>query len=308
MALGAAFLLSGTLAAQQGAQSNREQARDAAFQEAEHYASCWTDVHPNCINSLTDRERLAAAGLAGPDVHSLRSFVRLQRGATKASDFFRWMEVAEPWPPFAIDNALFAFVPFFYTTGVQSVGYREERVGYLIGASHDSGETWRFIQVDGDSDVKSDALDRVIPGYRDGPRPELLDREVQEQPFAESSTAATRERRFVPVDGAFAYSLNLYIRRSFRNPVDFVVRFDNPASRGQTLEFRGSLEPGQRELQWQSPALSSFQSGQTYSVVIEGSDPDTGSQLFEHAEQLLFEPTRENWLSVLAKPPAGQPN
>jgi hypothetical protein len=285
------------------AQQATEDARAAALRDAERFADCWTDAHPLCMEDLTDLERLAAAGLPAPDVQSMRSILRIARGMWNSADLFHWMEVAEPWPPFTIDDAMFAFVPYFETSGVSSQGTREERVGYLIGASDDGGESWRFIQIDEDIAAQPEAIDRVVPGYRDRPRPEVFRLEIQESPFAKSDSVETIERAFVPVEGAFAYSVRLRLRRDSRGPIDFSVRYENPADRNQLLQVHGSLESGQRHLQWQSPASSSFETGQVYSIVIEGRDTDTGELLFTHHEELLFRPTRELWRSVLSRPP-----
>jgi hypothetical protein len=51
--------------------------------------------------------------------------------------------------------------------------------------------------------------------------------------------------------------------------VDIFVRYDNPADPDEPLLFRGSLQPGQRELHWQSRALRGFEWGSVYNVEIE---------------------------------------
>jgi hypothetical protein len=54
--------------------------------------------------------------------------------------------------------------------------------------------------------------------------------------------------------------------------------------------------------------MEGFEADRPYSVVIEGSDPDTGSLVLEHREELVFPPTRNLWLSEQSKPPQSEPS
>ncbi len=305
LALAAAFLLSGTLAAQQ----NLEQSRAAALREAERYINCWMAGDVGCIEEMTHRERLDAAGLLSREMSRLQALMISRARYFPAQQIYNWLEAAPAWPPFAVDGVLYAFVPTLETwtdpvntTTFPVSGRRTDRMAYLIGASEDDGKSWRFIQVAEDSTLHSHAIDRVIPGY-DGPRPEIRIVVAETDPIVRSRWLMTKQRGFSPVDDAFAYVLKLDVRREIEEPIDFTVSYENPADSNAPSEFRGSLAPGQRELEWQSPALSGFEFGEKYQVVIVGRDPDSAEVLFEHREKLLFQPTQEFWRSEISRPP-----
>jgi hypothetical protein len=176
-----------------------------------------------------------------------------------------------------------------------------DQAGYFIASSSDNGKTWLFIQVNSASATFRPSIDRLIPGYVDGPRPPMPDFLRQESGFASSRSVRTVAREFVPVDDAYSYALELAFEREFADPVDIFARYDNPADPDEPLLFRGSLQPGQRELKWQSPALRGFEWGKVYNVEIEGWSTDMGDRRFRHREELLFQPNREVWLDELSK-------
>lgn len=292
------------------AQDSVDAARAAALREAERYINCWLRGDVGCIDEMTHRERLDAAGLLSREVNRLKALMASRATFFPNQQIYNWLEAAPAWPPFAVDGVLYAFVPTLETwtdpvntwTARSGNGRRTDRMAYLIGASEDDGESWRFIQVDDDSALKSHAIDRVIPGY-DGPQPEIRIVVAESRPVVRSRWLVTKQRGFSPVGDAFAYVLKLDVRREVEEAIDFTVSYENPAVASQPSEFRGSLAPGQRELEWQSPALSGFEFGEKYEVVIEGWDPDSADVLFEHRETLLFQPTQEIWRSEISKPP-----
>lgn len=301
LALAAPLLLSSVLAAQEPL----DPVRATVLREAQRYVDCWMRDDPACVRELTDRERLQAAGMVA-------QLPRPLTNATQTEKEFVRIELAEPWPPVAVDGALFAFVPYIDGRLLERPELRVKelrfiRMGYLVGASDDEGESWRFIHVDSGTTPPADAIDRVMPGYGDGPRPEVGGFIFSEGPLSESRWLQTTERRFVPVDDGIAYALTYEIREGLDGPIDFTVHYDNPVDPGRPLQFSGSLEPGQRVLEWQSPALRDFELGERYDVMIEGNDPDTGARRFRHREELLFLTTRDVWLAEVAPPPATAP-
>jgi hypothetical protein len=201
-------------------------------------------------------------------------------------------------------NEVFAFVPYFASYPLAQGVMRRDQAGYLIASSRDDGETWLFILVNSVSARVTPPIDRLIPGYVDGPRPPILDFRVQESPFASSRLVRTVTRLFVPVDDAYAYVLELAFEQEFADPLVILVQYDNPADPDEPGLFRGSLQPGQRELQWQSRALGGFEWGEVYDVEIEGWSADMEDRKFQHGEELLFQPNREVWLAELSKVPA----
>lgn len=311
MVLAAAFLVSSTLAAQQRAEQTAQEhtvkplttqeMRVNAFAAAQQLAVCARANDADCYSAMLDHARLPPP-VSAYDVELDPREVRVINLQFTERDFFRWTDVAEPWPPIVLDGPIFIFVPAFSTSGVERLGIRTNAAWYLIGASEDGGETWLFIPVSRYPQTRPDAVDRLIPGYGDGPRPEVLPVYIEESPFQSSRWLRTTERYFALADGGFAYALKFEIRRRIKDPIDVTVQYENPADRDVYFRFQGSLDPGQSELQWRSPALD-FELGETYGVVIEGSDRDSGELLFEHRESLLFQPTRELWLSATSKPP-----
>jgi hypothetical protein len=306
LTLAAAFLLSSTLAAQQ----NLEQSRATALREAERYINCWTRNDVGCIEEMTHRESLEAAGMLSREMNRLRALMDSRTWFFPDQEIYNWLEAAPAWPPFSVDGVVYAFVPTLETwtdpvntwTDRGGRSRRTDRMAYLLGASEDDGESWRFIQVDEESVLSSHEIDRVIPGY-DGPQPEIRVVVADARPIVRSRWLLTQQRGFSPVDDAYAYTLKLDVRRDVDEPIDFTVSYEDPADASGPAEFRGTLAPGQRELEWQSPALRGFEFGANYEVVIEGRYPDSSEVIFEHRETLLFQPTRELWLSVMSRPP-----
>jgi hypothetical protein len=302
-----ALLLSSTLAAQQGAGQTAQpltaqQMSANVSAAARRMADCALALDLNCYQAMLDPTRRPPAR-TWPDVDTDPREIRAMALQLNEPDFFRRVEMAEPWPPIALDGVIFSFVPTFSSYGVERLGLRVDLAAYLIGVSEDGGRSWRFVDVSRYPQTRPDAVDQLMPGYGDGPRPEVRPVYVEESPFETSPWLQTTGRRLGSADEGFVYDLKFEIRRRIRDPIDLTVQYDNPADRGQQFRFDGSLQPGQRELQWKSPVLQSFEAGETYNVVIEGSDPATGALLFEHRESLLFQPTRELWLAAVPQPP-----
>jgi hypothetical protein len=252
---------------------------------------------------LTARDQLAAAGLLEEELAQLRAGISAVNPVLPLSGYRR-MEAATPWPPTAIGDDLFSFVPYAASFGPPGSGFRDDRMSYLIGVSDDGGDAWRFIQISDSSSLSPEEIDRVMPGHGEGPRPPVLETFVEERPLAQSRWVETTERGIVPVGGDFAYDMGFALRQDYEGTIDFVIRYDDPADRRQQMLYSGSMESGQRDLRWQSPALTGFETGETYEVVIEGSQAESGDRLFEHRDKLEFQPTLEIWRSVLSKPPA----
>lgn len=311
MALAAVFLLSSTLAAQQGAEQvahslTAQQMSANAFAAAQRIAECGKANDATCYRTMLDHTRMPPPGSV-TEVDIDPRDIRVMRLQFTERDFFRWIEVAEPWPPIALDGVIFSIVPAFTTIGVERLGLRINSAWYLIGVSEDGGASWLFVPVSGNPQTRPDAVDHVMPGYGDGPRPEVLTVYVEEDPFESSRWLQTTERYFALADEGFAYALTFEIKRRIKDPIDLTVRYENPDNPGNYFRFQASLDSEESELRWVSPALTNFELGETYSVVVEGSDRDTGELLFEHRESLQFQPTRELWLSARSQPLASNP-
>ena len=311
----ASLLLPSVLAAQEPP----DPVRVAAARDAERYASCYRSGDRECLAERSFREPYAASGSQSRDVNAYLGALVVENFSASGIDTsglvaaglmvpggeaYFWFEVAEPWPPFAVDAALYAYVPYFASFESPASGRRVDRMSYLIGHSADDGESWRFFPVR--HELSSKEIDRVIPDHEEVPRPEFRDVVIKESRPERSRSLATTFRQILPVDELHSYVLVFGFRELFATPVDVTVHYDNPANPDESSTVRGSLAPGQTELRWQSPPMEGLEAGRTYEVAIEGRDPDTGSLLFEHREELLLPPTRELWLSVMSKPPTGQ--
>ena len=293
-----ALLTSSMLAAQQPV----DRVRDAAFREAERFANCLSRGDAACVREFVDGERLAAAGLTARHAAVLGNFVLslLPPGIVL-------LQVERPWPPFAIGDEIVVFVPTLKTVARPLLNAQVNIMAYLIATSADGGESWRFIVVNDLSALTEQEIDR-IPGIAGRPRPEQLSVCIEEPALTQSRWLITRERGFVAADvGRYVYVLTFEIREDIEDRIDFTVSYDNPANPGAPSEFRGSLEPGQRGLPWQSPPLGAFEPGQRYQVLVEGRDSASGDLVFEHRESLVFHATRELWRSVMSKPPEERP-
>jgi hypothetical protein len=223
---------------------------------------------------------------------------------------YRDFAVSRPSEPFTADDGrLVTFVPYFESRSDderrQSV--RLITMAYMVGISEDHGETWGFVPVNNSWFTPAE-VDLVFPEARNLPRPDVVELEVSQPEYGRSSWLQTTRREFVHGDDAIAYALKLTVRREIVEPLLLTIRYDNPAKVERSVSLQSSLPPSQLEIEWQSPALTGFELGETYDVVIAASDPDTGEQIFEHREALVFLPTVEMWRSHMAEAPVEQPN
>jgi hypothetical protein len=284
--------------------ASTQQAVETVIRDSERYAACMTQLDEPCIMALIDVEGMRTGGLLR--LIAMRSInlarLRAQTGAPQSYDF----DVARPWEPFAAAGRLYSFVPIFESDGAvgpimvingeAAVPPRIDRIAYLIAASDDGGQSWRFFPINA---TNSSDLDLLIPGYGDGPRPEVLDFEVRETDLERSRSLLTLERRFALVGDAISYVLKAEIREPFDGAVDLSVTYDDPADPDQPAVDLATIEPGQTTLAWQSPPHTGFETGETYAVEIEGRDAASGEKLFTHRQDLRFYVTPEIWKAAL---------
>lgn len=189
-------------------------------------------------------------------------------------------------------SAVGSFVVVPYVRSAPSV--REEgwleRSAFYIGAANDEGSSWRFI--DGYS-LQPDDIDLVIPGYDPRSLPEVVDRITLVPRATRSEYLRTTEGRFHFDGESAAYVLSFDVRRNTDEAIDLTVSFDDPLSPDRPRTLRTMLPAGQEELAIASPAMQGFEGGKVYSVMILGGDPESGAELFEHFQPLLFGPTNQ---------------
>jgi hypothetical protein len=285
-------------------QQTQEQARAAVSRDAERYAQCEIEYDRDCLRDMTHFQALQIAGRSAAEMdRQVAAPAYIGNSRYVAHEF----EIAPPWEPFAADEWLVAFVPYFETSQRSATGRRLERIGYLIGISDDDGGSWRFIPVHQVSVLQPGEVDRAIPGLGDRPRPETHDLSIRDPVVSKSRWMQTRDSRFVFVEEAMAYFMTFEMRKEIDETLDLMILYDNPEDPDRPFSFRGSLLPGQQLLEWQSPALSSFSFGESYAVVLEVSDPATGKVLFKHSQGVLFQPTREMWRAIMSKEPRTEP-
>jgi hypothetical protein len=280
-----------------------QQAVETLIRDSERYAACMTLPDTQCRTALIDVEGMRTGGISPRSGVPLIGFSRFraQTGVPNSHDF----DVARPWEPFAAAGRLYSFVPTFESDAFVGpvmvvngarVDPRFDRIAYLVAASDDGGQSWRFLPIIA---ANSSDVDRLIPGYGDGPRPEFLDFEVRETELERSRSLLTLERGFVPVSDAIAYALKAEIREPFDGAVELSVTYDNPADPDEPAVDQATLEPGQTTLEWQSPPHTGFETGESYTVEIEGRDAASGDKLFTHRQDLRFYMTPEIWKATL---------
>jgi hypothetical protein len=279
-------------------------ALDPATRDAEAYVACWMTANEACVFELSDRKLHAETGIALPTVGE---FQLDSRSLQTASYETISIELAQPWGPFTSGERLTKIVPYFDLAIDGTTGRRWERTGYLIASSYDNGQSWRFANVRAVTVSVANWMARLNPGVEEPQWPEVSNRLIEEPGVERSRWMWTTGRRFVQIDDGFVYAMRWEVRQEFAEAVSFAISYDDPADRSRPLRFRGSLEPGQQALEWNSPVLTGFESGQIYEVVVEASDADTGELIFEHRQPMLFEPTLETWRAAMATSPASNP-
>ena len=175
------------------AQGTEASPLDAIRRDAERYAACIMSLGVDCLVELTDFEVwVEFFGFPLGEDTWKEGLERSRSHYLSLDGFHICMKVEEPWPPIALDGKLFTIVPYFQTGGVEGPpGRRVDGTSYLIGASHNDGESWRFVQVLSDpslprSRAEVAGVNRVLRGYGDRPAPEITRVEVNESPLATS--------------------------------------------------------------------------------------------------------------------------
>jgi hypothetical protein len=196
--LASSVLLSSTLAAPQGAEQSAQQRLAQqlgaeVFSAAQRMVDCLERNDLACIQAMFDLSR-PAAGRAGAGLETDRREIEVTRLRVTEPDYFLSIDVAEPWPPIVLDGEIFVFVPTFSTYGVARLGIRATKAWYLIGISDALGESWHFIPVSAVPRPSPDAVDLLIPGYGNGPRPEVSRDYFEGSPFESSQRLQTTER------------------------------------------------------------------------------------------------------------------
>jgi len=165
---------------------------DAARRDAERYAACTSGLGVDCKVELTDFELWVEFGFPVEENTWMEGLEWSRSRYLSLDGFHICMKVQEPWPPIALDGELFTIVPYFQTGGVEGPpGRRVDEISYLIGASDNDGESWRFVEVQTDprfprAPAEVDGVNRIIRGYGDRPAPEIARVEVNESPLATS--------------------------------------------------------------------------------------------------------------------------
>lgn len=274
---------------------------DPVSRDADMFVTCLMLSASRCIEDMSDRRVLADLNMRPQEVVSQTRPAPLDENTRYESHSFA---LAPPWGPFDSVDRLGRIVPYYETAIDGAKGQRWERVGYLIAGSYDGGQSWQFVKIEAVNSVVADWMERQAPGVAEPRWPEVDWRIVQEPPLVRSRGLRTLEREFVMLGDGFAYAMEWEIRTEILDATDISVRYEDPADRSRLLRFSGSLQAGQRSLEWQSPVLTGFESGQVYHVVVEVSDPDTDEILFEHRQPLIFRPALELWKAAMATPPA----
>lgn len=275
-------------------------ALDEVTRVVARYLACRLNVDLPCIIELTDQRFYEEVGITSNELGRQTRNVARTRNAQYASSTF---DVAQASEPFVSGDRLVSFVPYFESVMDEPEGRRYDQLGFLLASSYDNSESWQLVKIEGVHRPMLEYIEREFPGFAGRPMPPVLEQVVQEPWLERTRSVATAARRFVMVDGGFVYAMKWVVRKEIDSKLSLAIRYDNPADSSRPLSFRGSLEPGQQVLEWQSVVLTDFEVDRTYDVVVEVSEPDTGELLFEHRQSLLFKPTREIWLSMMSQPP-----
>jgi len=266
--------------------------------------ACRLNFDLRCIRELTDQRFYDEVGITSDELgRQTRNVARARNAQYESSTF----DVARATEPFVSGDRLVSFVPYFESLMDEPEGRRYDQFGFLLASSYDNSESWQFVKIEGVHRSMLGYIEREFPGFAGREMPPVLEQVVQAPRLERTRWMATAGRGFVMVDGGFVYAMKWAVREEIESTLSLVIRYDDPADSSRPLRFRGSLEPGQQVLEWQSPVLTDFESDRTYDVVVEISEPDTGELLFEHRQPLLFKPTREIWLSMMAQPQAVEP-
>jgi hypothetical protein len=282
-----------------------DEQRAALDRDAKRFANCVLTLQPDCVFDLTHVEALVAAGVRTPyaDREAMRQLWSAPTDEATSTNGLSYIEEPsgermthfeslQPGEPFPAGGRLFAFVPF-YQTNTSNTG-RLERTGFLVAVSEDDGESWRFNVING-WHIQSHQVAALYPELAGRNIPETRNDIVPWPAPAISRYLSTTDGRFTIVEGAAWYEMRFKVRRKSRSEIPLVVSFDNPSEPQRRVTLQAMVAPDQETIEIRSPALTGFQRGEHYEVVVFGFEPETGEALFEHRQTMLFNPTYEMW-------------
>lgn len=260
---------------------------DSAEREARRYAECLNDANTDCILDLTYPQPWNL-GQFRPDSFppiSTQS-VLVRAGITnRPPEEKHWtLSISQPTEIDYDSELEFVLVPY----RIESfLAFWFERNGYFLGVSGDN-RNWCFIE---DVVVAERGLENIMPGYEGPSLPPISYEPTFEPAHTETKYLATRMGAFsVRSDGVAHYTLELDVRKRIREETPLEIIFENPRDPERRYVIQTSLARKQDILGISSPMIIGFMSGETYEVIVIGKDPETGEQMFEHRQSMLYKP------------------
>jgi hypothetical protein len=280
--------------------------------DAERFADCFNALNADCVFELTHVESMVAAGIRSPYVDRAalrqlwsapqdpvtetvaRGMAMFGQAPDERMTSFAALQSGEP---FTAGEKLYAFVPF-RQTNTSSRG-RLEREAFFVSISEDGGASWRFVIVNG-LHIPAVNVPRIYPELAGRELPPINNVTIPWPEPAVSEFLRTADGAFEVVPGSAIYALRFDVLKSPNSDVLLMISFDDPAESARPATMRVTLAAGQPTLEVRSPALSGFEPGEHYDIVVVGVDPaNEAEKLFEHRQTLLFDPTSE-MLQMLA--------
>ena len=262
------------------------QTEDVLTQYSNDFAECWTAYEAECAERLFHAEN----DLASSPLIDRRSISETIKRFDDLYDFERF-EVMPPWQVFSSSYGLTAIVPYVRTVHRKGIDEWMEHRNYLFATSDDDGDSWDFIV---HRRVPQSDLDYVALEHY-GVLPEDRVYSFFVQPLSRSRFLRTVDKRFALRDQSqrASYELELEVRRRIRNNVALTVYFSDPVNPETPYYMNSVISPEQEWLSIQSPEIDGFQTGFVYSVMIVGIDDETGEEILEHQQEIMFYPPRD---------------
>ncbi len=270
------------------AQPSMESAIEAAAADARRYADCIAEGDIECLFGLTHWELLDEFG--GRARRSQRNFLERYAEEPGPDGSAQRLLYAEPWEPVMSGDRLVTIVPAAYMAAHATIDLWMGAGTYLLGVSEDSGATWRFV---GGNLVSRGDVERLVPELR-GKLPSTdFAAIIAPPPLFETQYLRTTDAFFVLGDAAASYALRFRVTKRLTDEIALVISFDDPENPARPRFIQTRLMPGQRTLEIASPTMTEFEAGEIYNVVVHGSNPITGEEIFEHTQPVLYSPDYE---------------
>ncbi len=135
-----------------------------ASRDATRLIVCMKAFDAACVNALSYTKMLEERGMSRDQLD--QGVANLYRQLKSIHARYSLLQLAAPWPPFALRGRTYVFIP--YSMALSARGQDVTAKSFFIGVSEDSGNSWTFVE---GQNVTQDNIAMIIPDFGGGALP-----------------------------------------------------------------------------------------------------------------------------------------